>query len=280
MNFVYLEQKEDLDLEILMKMANHLNLQNSSLLLFSGTRPPLLIRKPYSFFVYDYNRAIITDARIYRFEDIYLIYRGLENPEAIVEAFKKHGMESLTDFRKTMFAILWDDLRKELVFMGYFFEYYDEFGENLVYSTNPVSVYKVFRFIRKNLKEMDGVVMDKSRTLKLKSPDIQKKDVFRVDRCISSHPFVYDNLTPHEYFSIPHISEISPLSPLKTYIAEFILGEPLVPSIFEGVKYHIKIPLFTCLKSAGLPPYSALIKDLWYKFAQEQMYRFIVSMPF
>ncbi len=281
MNFVYLRQVEDLDLEILMKMANHLNLQNGTLLMLSPTRSPLILHRPYSSFIYDYDRAVITDAPIYEREGIWMVFRGLDDPQRVMDAYLKRGPESLALFNRTMFALLWDDRRKEMIFVGNFYSYRDEIGENFSMATNPVVFYRTFHFVRDNLSEIVNSIVLSGKRIPMNPWTISTKKRMAVRRCSLNHPVIYDEMTPQEYFSIPHLKDESPFVPTRTYLAEYILKRKLSSAPLNGKFYRIHVPL-KCYLKAGISPLSLILsrKKAWRKFAYSKSLEFIASLPF
>ncbi len=281
MNFVYLQQTEDLDLEILMKMANHLNLQNSNLLLLSPTRPPLIIHRPYSSFIYDYDRAIITDTPIHDRDGIWMVFRGLDDPQEIMDTYLKLGPESLTRFNRTMFALLWDDRQKELLSIGNFYTYRDEIGENFSMATNPVVFYRTFHFVRDNLSEIINSIVLSGKKIPMNPWNISAKKRLHIRECSPDHPVIYDEMTPEEYFSIPHLKDESPFAPTRTYLAEYILKRRLSSAPLNGVSYRIHVPL-KCYLKAGISPLSLIFsrKKAWKRFAYRKSLEFIASLPF
>ncbi|GEM_PF-3302505 len=281
MNFVYLQQVEDLDLEILMKMANHLNLQNGKLLLLSPTRTPLVIHRPYSSFIYHYDRAIITDADIHAEGRIWMVFRGMDDPNEIIRAYLKKGPQSLLRFNRTMFALLWDDGEKELTAMGNFFTYRDEIGENFSMATNPVVFYSTFHFVRENLSEVVNSVLTAGSAVPMDPWSAVVKKRMRIRECSVGHPVIYDEMTPQEYFSIPHLKEESPFIPTRTYLAEYILKRQLSSAPLMGVSFDIHVPL-GCYIKAGISPLSLLLsrRKAWRRYAYKKSLEFIASLPF
>ncbi len=281
MNFVYLQQTEDLDLEILMKMANHLNLQNGKLLLLSPTRPPLLIHHPYSSFIYDYDRAIITDAPVYRRDGVWMVFRGLDDPQEIIDAYIGQGPEVLVRFNRTMFALLWDDSKKEMITIGNFYAYRDEIGENFSMATNPVVFYRTFHFVRDNLTEIVNSVVLSGKRMPMNPWNIGVRKRMSVKECSLDHPVIYDEMTPEEYFSIPHLRDESPFVPTRTYLAEYILKRQLQSAPLNGKSYRVHVPL-KCYLKAGISPVSLILsrKKAWRRFAYRKSLEFIASLLF